>query len=393
MTGTLFRWIAPVAVIIVFLLLAGTVSGQPVAGASEAMAAHSSHVRRFMLPNSAGLGDVLAAHGSTTLLSYGLTNGSSVIDEYSAATAGPVELQLVPGGPSEFPSGVAWAASRFLVSIQNVTTGTTFYESFTVQGRMTIANIPEATEGLWTVIDSTGGSVYLSSPGSLLALNESTLSLDQSFDSVLPAGAGINSVALLGGQLYLGGAISPATGGAYAFYGAIDLASGTLTTLSPTETYPTTYLTTVLSVVVARGMVFFGGQSLSFGTNPSFFYQTDGPVLVSFQPCSGSLRNLSGELSPQRGVGQLVVLGGAVGVVAPFWGFTVGGQLTGAPGFYLLNARTGHLRNETAVVGTDLLVIASETAASGGQLITMGEQLSSGVTELVVVPFSAFDLH
>jgi hypothetical protein len=51
------------------------------------------------------------------------------------------------------------------------------------------------------------------------------------------------------------------------------------------------------------------------------------------------------------------------------------------------------LRNETAVVGTDLLVIASETAASGGQLITMGEQLSSGVTELVVVPFSAFDSH
>ncbi len=386
MVGTAFRWGVVVTSVLVCLFLAAPAGAQSIVGGPKIGAIHTSGVRRITLPNSAGLGNVLAVHNGTVFLSYTLTNGTSVVDEYVIANRTLTQLQVLPGGSLEYVSGVVWTDRGFFISIQNLSDSLTSFETVTLSGQVAVASVPKASSGLWSVVGSSGDAVYISTEGALLALNDDTYAQLRSFDSVLPAGAGINAVAQLGGRLYIGGLIAPVSGGGYAFYGAIDLSNGTLTTLSPVENYPGSYSTTVLSVVVDGGSVFFGGQAISFGTNSAYLLQTDGPLLFAYQPSSSSLRNLSSALPGLNGVGQLVTVGPAIGVAAPFWGLTTSGNLTGEPGFYLVNPSTGGAHNETALLGPSLLVVAAETAVSQGELVTMGLNLPTGDTRMLIAP-------
>ncbi len=379
-----------VAFIVVTLVLPSLASANPAPG-SRLTDRHGG-IRRVLLPDSASVGYVLASHGRTTLFSYQLTNGSAALAELSAATGRLTDIEVLSGGSAVYVSGIAWADHRFLVSIFNISSGVSSFQTISGHGPpiATVLSLPEPEA--WTVLDSVRDQVFVGSPGALLALSDDTFQVQSDFSSLLPAGAGVNSVAAFGSQLYIGGAITPVSGGAFAFYGAIELRTDTLTVFSPTVTQPSDYITSIFSVVVSGGWVYFTGGATILQFSPSFELYSDGPILLAYHPTDRSWVNLSALLPPEAAADQAVVLGGYVGIMAPEWNLSTG-VLVAQPGFFLTVPGSTTLHNDTAVVGNHLAVLAQETAASSGFLFAMGEDLTSGETAVVAIPFESFDLR
>ena len=379
-----------VAFMVVTLVLPSLASATPAPG-SRLTDRHGG-IRRVLLPDSMGVGYVLASHARTTLFSYQLTNGSAALAELSAATGRLTDIEVLSGGYAVYVSGIAWADHRFLVSIFNFSSGMSSFQTISMHGPPTATVLPLPEPEAWTVLDTVRDQVFVGGPGALLALSDDTFQVQRDFSSLLPAGAGVNSIAAFGNRLYIGGVIVPVSGGPFAFYGAIDLRTDTLTLFSPTVTQPSDYITSIFSVVVSDGWVYFSGSTTILQFSPSFEAYSDGPILLAYHPTDQRWINLSALLPPKSDAFQAVVLGNHVGIIAPEWNDSTGTYVV-QPGFFLIAPGSTAMHNDTAVVGNHLAIFAQEAATSGGSLFAMGEDLTSGETAVVAIPFENFDLR
>jgi len=348
------------------------------------------HAAHRDIPGGSGIVQYLASHGNGALFSYLLaSDGSTEIAFWNATTNTITKVQNLGNGPLTFMNGLFWAGDRYVFAVYDASSGTTSWETYSTGFGITLVSTPLPVTADWTLVGVAGGYLFVSGSSDLYALNESSFAIANDFGPLLPTGASISAVDLQAGRLYLGGSIVPVSGGSYALYGYLDLIANTFVQLSPTEVYPSYYGTSVYSITVAAGNVYFAGGAVILQTSPTFLFYTVGSVFESYDPTTSTVTNLSSLLPPAAAADQVLILHGQVGVVSAFFNDS-SLTLTIRPGFFILHPTTATVTNDTSKVGKNFGVLVDESSVSANSLFMGGEDLLNGETEVAHFPVSEF---
>lgn|GEM_PF-1747994 len=321
------------------------------------------------------------AAGTNLYLYNGTTNSTSLVTSVSS-----VKVQL---------NGITAAGGRFFVEWSNATSRALSFSTVTTAGVLAHVRLPLSPSLPWVLLPGTGLMLFASMPGRLVAIDPTSLAIAADYSSVIPPGLNVQSVAVQGNLIYLGGVQDSTCCGQQVFAGILNSTSLTVTTLTHRQAaYSSSLIGTIWSITITPNNVFFGGDYVSETTVPALKITTVGGYLFRFDPGNGTFHNLS-SLLPKTTPAVFGTEAAGNGLVLNLAWFhldatTIPLTFSQRGNTYFLPPTGGPLLNDSKLTGKTLVGLSYETSETAGLYFVGGTDTKTGYAQIDAVPLGNF---